>query len=186
MAGELEREAQVWLNKVNGLTKEFSRKERQKILRRSARPLRKAARRFAPVSDKPHNRYNTAKVVKSIRAPKDKGKVAAIYNPGNTRNSIGIITFRGTSSVFVGPRFASSKTIAAAEEEAKVKKRAPEYGARGQPVDAYYAAMIFGSANAFFQKVMKPALRATQSTVLAIIEEQSKMKIEKYKRKNNL
>lgn len=164
MAGELEREAQAWIKKVNGLTKEFSSKERKKMLRRSARPLRKAARKFAPKREKPtgfNRRYATAKVVKGIRAPKGKGKVIAKYPQGWLRKSIAILTYRRTSDVFVGPRL------------------------RGK-FDAYYAPMVFGSSNAFFSRVMRPAFQATQTAVLSIIEEQSRKKIEEYKRKNRL
>lgn len=164
MASELEREAQAWIKKVNGLTKEFSSKERKKILRRSARPLRKAAKRFTPVRKEPpglNRRYATAKVLKGIKAPKGKGKVVAKYPPGWLRKSIAILTYRRTSDVFVGPRL------------------------RGR-FDGYYAPMRFGDSLGFYKNVMRPALRATQSAVLSIIEERSRKKIEEYKRKNRL
>lgn len=164
MASQLEQEAQIWINKINGLTKEFSSKERKKILRRSARPLRKAAKKFAPKRIKPpglNRRYATAKVVKGVRAPKGKGKVVGNYPPGWLRKSIAILTYRRTTDVFVGPRL------------------------RGK-FDAYYAPMIFGSSKAFFSKVMRPALQATQSAVISIIEEQSRKKVLDYKRKKRL
>lgn len=160
----LQQEADQWIKKIEGLTKELNRKERKKILRRAARPLRKAARRFAPKRVKPpgaNNRYSTAKLIKGIRAPKGKGNVVGTYYPGNLKKSIATLSFRRSSSVFVGPRL------------------------RGK-FDAYYAAMIYGSAEEFNRRVLKPALQATESAVVAIVEEQTRKKINDFKRKNNI
>ena len=164
IAKSIIKESDDWSKKINGLVNEFDKKTKRKILRRAARPLRKAARAYAPKRVKPpgaNSRYSTAKLVKGLRAPKGKGKVVAQYYPGNLRKSIATITFRRTSDVFVGPRL------------------------RGK-YDAYYAAMVYGSAAAFNKRVLRPALQATQSAVISIIEEQSRKKVLDYKRKKRL
>lgn len=129
-AGEINREIEAWIAKVEKSVKDFSKKDRRKILVRAARPVVKTARRLAPKSAKPHYRKDGTKRIK--------------YNPGNLRRSIKRLTLRKTQDAFVGPQFA--------------KKKVAEYGGPGQPTDAYYAAMVFGSAAAFNRRVLAPAL----------------------------
>ena len=64
--------------------------------------------------------------------------------------------------------------------------RAKTYGKNEKNVNAFYAQMIYGSAKAFRDRVMVPALKAQESRVRSFI----KREVEKLKkdaaRKNNL
>jgi len=131
-----------FLRKVKLSTDDFDKKTKKKILARATRPLVKAARTLAPKSTKPHYRYTSGSRIK--------------YNPGNLRRSIKRILLNKSTDVFVGPQFA--------------KQRVMEYGGPGQPTDAYYAAMVFGSAQRFNAKVLAPALAATSSTIISEVE----------------
>ena len=129
-AGEINREIDAWIKKVEGSVSDFNKRDRRKILVRAAKPVVKTARRLAPKSAKPHYRKDGTKRIK--------------YNPGNLKRSIKRLPLRKSRDAFVGPQFA--------------KKKVAEYGGPGQPTDAYYAAMIYGSAAAFNRKVLTPAL----------------------------
>jgi hypothetical protein len=129
-AGEINREIEAWLKKVEKSVSDYSKRDRRKILTRAARPVVKSARRLAPESDKPHYRKEGTKSIK--------------YNPGNLRRSIKRLTLKKSQDAFIGPQFR--------------KEKVAEYGGPGQPTDAYYAAMIYGSAAAFNRRVLAPAL----------------------------
>lgn len=133
--------------------KDFERKDKLSILRKAARPVIKTARALAPKREgtRPNPRY-----------VKGRG-VVAIYHPGNLRRSIKSLSFRKSEDLFVGPKFGD--------------KKAQNYGRVGDPVDAYYAQMIYGSAADFASRVLKPALEQNRAALIRIIAEQSKTKI---------
>ena len=126
---------------------DYSAKDRRRISRKAAQKIAVAARRNPGFSDSkyPHYRYN--------------GSQRITYNPGNLRRSMGVVSLRRTQDAFVGPRFA--------------RRRATEYGGAGQPVDGYYAAMLFGSALAFRNKVLIPALQRGRSAALQILQRET-------------
>jgi len=152
MPRSVNRQIDQWIAKVEKSVGDFSRKDRRRIVRKAARPVVKQMRAIAPRSKRPHYRY-------------PKGQPRVKYNPGNLRRSIKVLPFRKTADAFVGPQFA--------------RKRAPEYGAPGQPVDAYYAAMIYGSARRFRQRVIEPAARSSESQVIARLKKESRAAIKK-------
>lgn len=143
------RRASIILNRI---VKDLSVKERQKILKQSAKILQKAAKANIPQSDEQHFRYSTNKISKSLKTPKGLGNVVAVYNPGNLRRSIRTLVFRRSDSVFVGPKLA--------------KKRS--YGVfRGGRVDGYYAHFLeFGTRHFSGIGYMRRAVDSTASKVL--------------------
>ena len=147
--------------KLEKLLKEFESREVKKILRKSAAPLRKAARTNVNDAEEPVKRYSA-------------GKVVAVYNPGNLRRSIKILTFRRSKfAVFVGPQVgkASSK----------------EYGRPGQPVDGFYAHMVeFGTINSRAKPYMRPAFAKTKGRIIQIATQQIRKKSIRFKRTNGL
>lgn len=151
-SGENQRRINRFFKDVDNALKDFERKDKLSILRKAAAPVRKTARSLAPKrkGTYPNPRYSG-------------GKVAAVYHPGNTKRAIKTLTFRKSENVFVGPQFA--------------KKKVASYGRPGEPVDAYYAAMIYGSAKAFASRVLMPALESNKAAVKRIISTQAKTKI---------
>jgi hypothetical protein len=156
--GNLGREIEAWISKVEQSVKDFSKRDRKKIMVRAARPVWKSARKLAPKSAKPHYRKDGTKSIK--------------YNPGNLRRSIRRLTLNKSQDAFVGPQFR--------------KKKVAEYGGPGQPTDAYYAAMIYGSAAAFNRLVLAPALRQNTQAIISEVSAASLLAIKKQARKRGI
>lgn len=173
MANSIEMEVKAAIKKLRLLPREFSKKEKRKVLRKAAKPLIQAARANIPRSSKPHYRYKTSKASSSIKAPKGKGRVIATYYPGNLSRSIRAMTFRRSSDIFVGPRVA------------KQGKGSGNF--KGNRVDGFYAnQMEFGNKNMAGIGFMRKAVPlATQSVQKAIIEG-SKKKIDEFINKNKI
>lgn len=175
MDNDLKRDIEKTTKKLKGLLDQFNSKETKKILRRAARPTRKAARAGINDAKVPVKRYSTPKLIKGLRAPRGKGRVAAIYHPGNLRRSIAILTFRRSRfAVFVGPRIGKGQG-------------SKEYGKPGQKVDGYYAHMVEkGTINSSGDHYMQNAYVRTKGQVVAIATEQVRKKTRQYKRKVRL
>ena len=140
-AVNLNRQIDAVMRNLNKVLVDYSEKDRKKITRKAAQKVAVAARRNPGFKDskKPHKR--------------NKGKI--IINPGNLRRSLKVLSLRKSSDAYVGPQFA--------------KKKAAEYGGVGQPVDGYYAAMLFGSSAAFKGRVLDPALSRGRPAALKIL-----------------
>jgi HK97 gp10 family phage protein len=147
---------------------------RKKILRSAAKPLIEAARSNIKDSKSGHTRY--ARSQKGKRLPKGQGKKIATYKPGNLRRSIGIISLRKSSNVFVGPRF----------------KKSPSGDYSGGRYDGYYAWILHeyggggkkgrGTPNPFMRK----AYDQTGGMVIKLIESGVRTALEKHIRENGL
>jgi hypothetical protein len=145
------KQIEVWIRKMERVAGHFDKKAKRKILIKASRPVVKAARRIAPKSAKPHYRGSGTTRIK--------------YNPGNLRRSIKRLPLRRTSDAIIGPQFAKSKVM--------------EYGGPGQPNDAYYAAMIYGSSVNFNNRVLSPALATTSGAVINIVRKEALDEIKK-------
>ena len=103
------------------------RMHRQRVASLGGAYASAAAESAAPKSKRAHKRYNTAKVVKAIRAPKGRGNVVATYYPGNLGRSLQVMKFnRAKSKVFVGAKLA----------------RTARGNFNGRRVDGYYLHMV--------------------------------------------
>lgn len=144
----------------------LSVRERRKILRKAAAPIREEARRNVPIADREVHRYNTPKAFNRIRAPKGRGRIVATYVPGNLQKAIQTLTFRRSPDIFVGPRKASRNKI-------------PVYGLTTATVDPYYAHMVHdGTIHARGTPFMTMAFHAKKNEALRIIRAEMKKKIE--------
>lgn len=124
------------------------KKGAQEDMASAAEELVAAIKRRAPIGERPHSRYSTAKVTKKIRAPKGSGRVVATYQPGNLQRSFRVLKFRRSQAVFVGPKVGN--------------KRA----------DGYYAHWVeFGTKNQKGQKFVSAAVSAVGNNVLNYITE---------------
>jgi hypothetical protein len=150
-------------------------KERKRINEGAARFVVNAARGKAPRSKKVHYAYNTPKLVKSQRAKRGSSeKYRVEYLPGNLQLSIRKIGgLRRTIRAIIGPRILR-------------RARAKTYGRNRNNVNAYYAQMIYGSAVAFRQRVMLPALVEQESRVKAYIKREVQKVTKKAAQRNGL
>lgn len=147
----LERELAVLQRKLLAVA-QSAKKDSQQILEFAAQPMVSAIAAGAPVSDRVHFRYSTAKASRKIRAPKGKGKVEASYHPGNLERSIQTLRFRRSAAIFVGAKLSkNSKGVF-----------------KGKRTDAYYTHMVeYGTAHSAATPFIRPAVQATQGAVLS-------------------
>ena len=167
----MKREIEKAVKKMNGLLKEFDKKERQAILKPAAKIVQSAAKNNIPDSDDVHFRYSTAKLFNGVKAPKGSGNVITTYHPGNLRRSIKTLIFRKSAAVFVGPKVS--------------KSTGGEF--KGARTDGYYAHwMEFGTVNFPGVGFMRRAAESTESGVIASITKEVTEKIKEYKAKHKL
>jgi len=160
---------QAVLNELNeAITKlnrvaENARKEVQADLTAASSILVSAVKGRAPVSDKAHSRYSTAKVTNKVRAPKGSGRVVATYQPGNLQKSFRTLKFRRSQAVFVGPK------------------------AGGAGPDGYYAHWPeFGTVNQRGQGYVKNAVDASGRVTAEFAAKLLKKRIERYAAQNGV
>lgn len=148
--------------------------ERARINQKAGQIVQNAARAKAPRSQRPHYVYNTPKVNKGTRAKRGSAtKYRTKYLPGNLQLSIRVLSLRRAIRAIVGPRILR-------------KARAKVYGRNERNVNAFYAQMIYGSAKAFRDRVMVPALVSQESRVRNYIQKEIGKLTEKAAKKNNL
>jgi len=140
---DLNRQIDAVMRNLNKVLVDYSRKDRKKITRKAAQKVAVAARRNPGFKDskRPHTRKDGERVI--------------TYTPGNLRRSLKVLSLRKSADAYVGPQFA--------------KKKSDKYGGVGQPVDGYYAAMLYGSAAAFQSRVLIPALRRGKAAAEKIL-----------------
>lgn len=109
MDARLEREIRELGVKFRKLIASLDDRTLKDVLIFSAQPLQEKAAQNAPQSRRPHYRYNTPKLVRSLRAPNGKGVRVATYGPGNLKRSMQTLSFRRMKrSVLVGPKLAKT------------------------------------------------------------------------------
>jgi len=148
-------------------------KAREDINKRAGKFVAFAASARAPRHDKVHYVYHTPKIKKNRRAKRGSAlNFRTKYNPGNLQLSIRVLSLKQAIRAVVGPRFLR-------------RPRAKEYGRNRQNVNAFYAQMIFGSAKAFRDRVMAPALVSQEGRVRSFIKKEvDKLKREAARRHN--
>jgi len=169
---EVER-AIVVLNKLPS----FLDAKRREILEKAAEPIVQSAKAKVKVSKKTHYTYQTAKFIKSKRAPKGLGEKKGTYKPGNLRDSIRILKhgkFKRSSDVFVGP-FVSRGTGAGT------------YGGGSKSVSGFYAHWVeFGSAHADKYPYMRPAFEMMKGISLSIIKKEITERVSQFGKKHEI
>lgn len=148
--------------------------ERQRINKKAGSFVQAAARAKAPRSRRPHYVYSTPKVSRGKRAKRGTAtKYRTKYLPGNLQLSIRVLSLKRAIRAVIGPRILK-------------KARAKVYGRSPRNVNAFYAQMIYGSAKAFRDRVMMPALRQQEGRVKAYIKKEIESLKKKAASKNNL
>lgn len=161
-ARELEKDIERIVKKLNTIPKQYRSETRKKILKEAAKPLIAVAKQKAPRAD--GNRPRTITLKKG-------GQVE--YYPGNLEISIGLLPFRKSPSVFVGPKFR------------KKRKAGDTYGTSKRKADAYYAGFIeFGTSKMQAQPFMRPAYDQTKTQVLGLITQGVERELKKWILKN--
>ena len=174
IAPSLKREISVLSGKFDDVLDGFNTRNRRKVLRKGAAILRKAARTKVEIASEDVFRYSTARVTKSIRTPKGKGNVVAVYKPSNLKKAIATMTFRrDKTGVYVGAKRGKSQAIV--------------QGTKAANADGYYAHFLeFGTINSAAYPFMRPALAATKGAIKAKITEESRKLAAKIKRETRL
>jgi hypothetical protein len=104
------------LKRLDKLPEKFTKRRRSILLGKSAKIFVKTVQSYVPISDRPHKRW------------KD-GKHVATYLPMNLYNSIQVLRFRKSNSVFVGPKLTRNKEL-------------ETFGASEKTTSPYYAWMV--------------------------------------------
>ena len=153
VSSNINQQVDAVMRNLDRVLVDYNEKDRERITRKAAQKVAVAARRNPGFSDsdKPHFR--------------GKGRNRIKYNPGNLRRSLKVLSLRLSGDAYVGPEFA--------------KYKAKEYGGVGQPVDGYYAAMVYGSSAAFKNRVLEPALQAGSAAALKVLINESEKAIAK-------
>lgn len=168
----IEAELQNAVIKLRAIGEQFPKKKRQKLLKKAATPMVKAAKANIKDSKEPHKRYSTAKLTNKLRAPKGQGNVVAVYHPGNLRRSIRKKNLRRTADILVGPQ---------------TSKGSPKGDFKGRRVDGYYAHMVeFGTIKQPGQAYMRRALDSTKAIVAQNIIEGATKVINDYVKKEGI
>ncbi len=137
------------------------KKDIQDDLSEASRILVSAVQGRVPVSDKPHSRYSTAKVIKGIRAPKGMGRIVATYQPGNLKKAFRTLKFRRSEAVFVGPKLGAAQA------------------------DGFYAHFVeFGTVQQPAQGYVKSAVGAAGRQTVEFAAKLIQRRIEKYAAQN--
>lgn len=148
-----------WLKDVENAADKFDRRDRQKVLRAGANPVRKTARNLTPKRASREGRTD-------LNPRYINGKIVAYYVPGNLRNAVRTLTFRRSKDVFVGPKFGGkSRRI---------------YGRTVSSADGYYAAMLYGSAQRFRARILEPAIRQNAREVRRLVLDKARDLIVQY------
>lgn len=134
-------------------------KKRRRIVRRHALIVVHAAQQRAPRSSEPHFQYFTGgvKLAKGVRTAIGAGLKRAKYDPGNLKGSIQVLPLRKSPSAIIGPRVQRGV------------KEGDIFGPISGRYNAYYAQMVYGSAKAFRDRVMIPALVSVQAQLIKSI-----------------
>jgi hypothetical protein len=162
------------VNDLRRVASELTPTKRQRFLEFAAIPVRTQARANAPRSTKVHYVYKN--VFRGVRRGKGKAKDDRVpVSPGNVAKSIAILKFkRDRSAVYVGPKYNPGS------------KQLNEVGRTIRTTDPFYAPMIYGSAEAFRQKVTLPAFYSKVGEVVRRLEKELNEYIRGIKRKTGL
>jgi HK97 gp10 family phage protein len=144
---------------------------RERVLRPAAEILQKAAQANVRVAKKAVKRYGTGKFSKKLKSPKGKGRILAIYEPGNLKLSLQVLKFKRSKALFVG---------------AKVMKRNPNgtFG-KGKRADGWYAHFLeFGTKRARAYPFMRPAAISSAKAVRLRIKYGLELELKRWTIKN--
>lgn len=181
MAASADKQLRAWLKEIDKAVKGFERKDKSKILKKGAEPAWITAISLTPkrggrlTKNTIGTRLNPRYRFKGTRAkaPKGRGRPIAYYAAGNLRDSMSIMGFRKSQSVFVGPFY-----------KALYKTKPLVLTGKKFAGDGYYAQMLFGSARQFQSRILDPALRLNAARMRKIVVEKSREAIVKrYKRR---
>jgi len=165
------------LSRINAgfraILKDFEKKsEQRKILTPAASKVRKVTRDKARPSvwSYKHAPKKTQGNRGAVSVRYSNGRPVAWYYKGNLRRSIKTFRFRRSKALFVGPTVSGSTK--------------GDIGLSFSNADGYYAQMIFGSASAFFDRILGPALVQAEPAARAAAEAKAKELADKSIKRN--
>lgn len=161
------------MRRLENVLKELDTPEKKlPILRKQARKIAKAAQKMAPRGKRTNFLYDTPKLLANRRAKNGFGRKKATILQGNLASSIRTLSLRRARSIYVGP---------------VILKRIRSGSVFGPSnPNAYYAQMVYGSARAFRNQVMIPALNQTKSAIIKGLGISIKRKVRELAKKNKV
>ena len=175
------REIERLTLRIGRTVRDFETKDRKRLLRAAASPVRKEARLRARVRKgnrttliyqrrgpkrqmSNYTRNGSGKKNKEVVEPgKRGGKLSSTYVPGNLANSVSTLSFSGSPDVFVGAKFRSGGFGA---------------GSRIGNADGWYADLAYGGRGEFRKQILLPAAK---SALRASIEAMRKKAIKAFR-----
>jgi hypothetical protein len=140
--------------------------DKKEILEKAGKLVAIKSRRLAPVG-------KARKTLKgAASATYSQGKIKTKYYPLALKRSLRVLNLKKTTDAVVGPRIA--------------KKAGRSYGKNPKTSSAYYAQIIFGSAQAFKRRITGKALKDKQGAVFALIDKEVSRKLSAAKKRNRL
>lgn len=165
-AREMTKEIDAAVRVLEKLGDRFDKKRTKEFLKPAAKILISKISAAAPKSDSKHFRYTSSMSDKKKRAKKGEGNKVATYYPGNLARSIRMLTFRRSSDVWVGPRFA---------------KRGSNGEYKGNKVDGFYARFVeFGTKHFAAQPFIRPSVIRAKTEVIKSIRNELVKDIAKF------
>ena len=168
MANELDFDIKRKMKEIRNVLKSVQGEEQKEILDLAGQIVVDKAKGFVKIG-----KARRGVLQGAASATYSKGEIKSRYFPKNLQRSLQILKLRKTDNVIIGPKIARKET----------KKK---YGTSDANASAYYAQMIFGSAEAFQRRVTGAALDATRSRVITVIEREVNKRISSAKKRNNL
>ncbi len=163
MANSVQSEVDAIVQKLKALAKDFRPAEMRRIMRPAAKMVAREIAAAAPTATRTVYRYDTPKLNGNMRAPKRSGRIVAQYEPGNLGKSIGVLTFRRSTSLWIGPRA----------------------GRKSRGDDGWYAKFVeFGvpSRGIPAQPFIRNTWDRVKSTAFKMVESEVEKTIKKYQR----
>lgn len=151
-----------------------TKSEKQSILLAGAQVIKKAAKYNVPISSKAHWYYPRDTTITPFAGKRARWDDRIKINPGNLVKSLYAFKHRNVV-VSVGPRVLRN-----------IKGNVFQIGESPRKSSGYYAAMLYGSADAFRRRVTDAAAASNKAGMLTAMQKRTEKIIQKYVNRYNL
>jgi len=172
-----EQDLRFLLRRLKNVAKELRDDDwRREVTGKAAQFVVGAARSRTPRSRRDHYVYKTAsaKIIKGRRAKRNSvpDSLKTLYKSGNLQFSIQFLEkLKKTNRAVIGPRILR-------------RARAKSYGSSPRRSNGFYAQFLYGSAQAFRDRIMVPALVSQSPRIRSYIDRRIEQRLGRAKRKN--
>ena len=138
---------------------------KKEILHKAGQLVVYRARSLTPIGEA----RNTPTLKGAASATYSGGKIKTRYYPRALKRAVRVLPLRKTTDAIIGPRIA--------------KKAAKSYGKNPKTSSAYYAQIVFGSAERYKRRITARALATKQGAVFTYIDREIGRRISAEKRR---